>query len=468
MRTVRISDVTLKSKGLPELSFREKMEFVRLLSRLGVDVIEVPEISGSRAETLSLKSIAETVDGSVLAVPVAWDPEKIRETASICKAAAKLRLQIECPASSVQMEYLKHMKGDRLIGSVTEAVRVCRELTDDVELVALDATRAEMPFLSRLITEAAEAGAPLVTISDTAGTMLPAEYATFLKELIEAAPVLSGNVSFAVHVSDALSLSEVCLLAGIECGAAEVKTAIYGTENGSLEKLVSILHAKEEAVGASVRTETVMLQRTADQAAKLFTETTKSLVSRTAEGAQEERIFTKADDLEAFRSEVKRLGYDLFEEDLNRVYTHFLRIAGKKDSVSSKEIDALVASIANEVPPTYVLEDFIINSGNTITATSHMRLRKKGELLEAVAMGDGPVDASFRAIEQIVGTHFELDDFQIRSVTEGHSAMGETVVKLRANGKLYSGHGLSTDIIGSSIRAYLSPLNKIVYEEENL
>ena len=163
---------------------------------------------------------------------------------------------------------------------------------------------------------------------------------------------------------------------------------------------------------------------------------------------------------------VKKLGYDLSEEDGAAVYEAFLRIAARKESVGRKELESIVASAAMQVPPTYRVESYVINSGNIITATAHMKLRRDDRLKEGISTGDGPIDAAFLAIEQIVGHHYELDDFQIQAVTEGREAMGETVVKLRSNGKLYSGRGVSTDIVGSSIRAYVNALNKIVYEED--
>ena len=150
-----------------------------------------------------------------------------------------------------------------------------------------------------------------------------------------------------------------------------------------------------------------------------------------------------------------------------KVYDAFSRIASKKESVGAKELDAIVASAAMQVPPTYKLKDFVINSGNAITATCHLRMEKNGQMLDGLAVGDGPVDASFLAIEQIIGHHYELDEFEMQAVTEGREAMGETVVRLRAaDGKVYSGRGISTDIIGASIDAYVSAVNKIVYEEE--
>ena len=141
-----------------------------------------------------------------------------------------------------------------------------------------------------------------------------------------------------------------------------------------------------------------------------------------------------------------------------------MRVAEKK-TVGSKELEAIVASTALQIPSTYQLVSYVINNGNIISSSAQITLDKAGALMQGVCIGDGPIDAAFLAIDQIIGRHYELDDFQIQSVTEGKEAMGSALVKLRANGKLYSGNGISTDIIGASIRAYLNAVNKIVYEE---
>ncbi len=147
------------------------------------------------------------------------------------------------------------------------------------------------------------------------------------------------------------------------------------------------------------------------------------------------------------------------------MYDAFQRIAAKKHFVSTKELEAIVASAALQVPSTYHIDSYVITCGNTVSAMATVTLERDGKKLQGVCMGDGPIDASFLAIEQIIGHHYELDDFQIQAVTEGREAMGSALVKLRAGGKLYSGNGISTDVIGASIRAYISALNKIVYEE---
>lgn len=151
---------------------------------------------------------------------------------------------------------------------------------------------------------------------------------------------------------------------------------------------------------------------------------------------------------------------------MTKVYAAFCQIADKKESVSYKELDAIVASYAMQVPETYKLDTYVITSGNTISATAHIKLVKNGTPVEGVYIGDGSIDAAFQAIEKITGCHYELDDFQLQAVTEGREAMGQTVVKLRSGAKVYSGRGISTDIVGAGIQAYLSALNKIIYEEE--
>ena len=159
----------------------------------------------------------------------------------------------------------------------------------------------------------------------------------------------------------------------------------------------------------------------------------------------------------------RELSLSIIPEDKELEYV--VLFAEKKHFVGTRELDAIVASVAMQVPATYQLVNYLTNSGNVISASAHITLSKKGQLLEGITIGDGPIDAAFMAIEQIVGHHYDLDDFQIQSVTQGHEAMGTALVRLRNGGKICSGNGISTDIIGASIRAYLNALNKIVYEE---
>ncbi len=152
-------------------------------------------------------------------------------------------------------------------------------------------------------------------------------------------------------------------------------------------------------------------------------------------------------------------------DDVSRNPVAGINTAAKKHFVGTKELDAIIATAAMQVPSTYKLVNYVTNSGSIITATANILIEKDGQQIRGVGIGDGPIDAAFQAIEQIIGHHYELDDFQIQTVTEGRDAMGSALVKLRSGGRVYSGNGISTDIIGAAIRAYISALNKIFYEE---
>ena len=185
-----------------------------------------------------------------------------------------------------------------------------------------------------------------------------------------------------------------------------------------------------------------------------------------SERAKDEEGYTLSshDGMDAVSKAAVHLGYDLSEEDLSKVYDAFRSAAEKKD-LSARELEAIIASVALQVPPPYTIKGFVINSGSQMRATAHIAMEKDGRELRGLCAGDGPIDACFLAIEQIAGTHYELDDFQIQAVTEGREAMGSAFVKLRSGSRLYSGSGISTDIIDAAIHAYVSALNKIAYEE---
>lgn len=469
MSIVRINDASMRQitkSGANKLSFKNKLELAKLLDRLGVSVIELDAVNEIKADSLLIKSIATAVKNSIVAVPVELNKESVGITWNALKSAKKARLVVEAPVSTVQMEYLYHKKPKAVIEAVKETVAYCRECTEDVEFVANDATRSDESFLYDIVKEAVSAGANTVTICDAAGSMLPDEFAEFLERLINNVPEL-GTVTLSVSCSDKLSMANACTVEAVRKGAREVKVAVCSmNETASLPAVVSVLSAKGSEFDAECAVQTVELNRVVRQIEWLcFGEQSKTSPFDSGVRDEDNVILSCHDDISAVLKAVEKLGYELSEEDGNAVWEAFRQIAEHKEQIGSKELDAIVASAAMQVPSTYKLDSFVINSGNIISATAHVTLIKDDKKLDSVALGDGPVDAAFLALEQIAGTHYELDDFQIRSVTRGHEAMGETVVRLRSNGKLYAGRGISTDIIGASIRAYVNALNKIVYEE---
>ena len=469
MREIRISDVTMRRAiGMKEmsLSFKEKLEIAKILDHLGVSTIEVEGIENAKADSLRIKSLASLVRNSALGVPVKLDAENVELVWSALKDAVHPRLIVKAAVSPARMEYVYRKKAGAMLEDVVATIAECRKYTDDVDFIANDATRADGAFLREVVARAIEAGATTVTICDAAGAMLPEEFAEFIRSLQADVPALA-DVTLGISCSDELYMADACAIAGIIEGVGEVKATTYPMDVVSIGRLSKILVDKADACQATTTVRTTELKRAIRS---WICESGRSEYSPFETGvreADESIVLTENDDAEAVKQCVARLGYDLSPEDNAAVYEAFLRVASKKESVGSRELDAIVASAALQVPATYVLDSYVINSGNLIKATANICMRKDGETLQAVCAGDGPIDASFLAIEQIAGQHYELDDFQVNSVTEGQEAMGETVVKLISEGKIYSGRGISTDIIGSSIRAYVNALNKIVYEEQN-
>ena len=467
MNEIRISDITMKQGGQIALSFKEKIELSKLLDRLGVNIIELEPITQSKIDALRIKSIAAAVKNSTLAVSVALNADSVRQTWNALKEAKKARLQVCAPVSPVQMEYLFHKKPEAMLHSIRETIGWCREYCADVEFVADDATRSDATFLYDAVRTAIEAGASTVTVCDTAGAMLPNEFTAFIRGLYANVPELK-NVCLGISCSDGLSMADSCAIAAIRYGAGEIKAAAYRLNMISLPNVAKVLKAKGDVYNAHCTVRTTEMKRITDQIERMCRSGAAPAAAIDAGAGEEDIFLTAHDDIAAVMKVAQRLGYDLSDEDGVHVFEAFRAIAQRKEKVSARELDAIVASAAMQVPPTYILDSFVVTSGNTISATAHLKMHKKDKVLEGVAIGDGPIDAMFRAVEQITGQHFELDDFQIQSVTEGREAMGQTVVKLRSGSKVHSGRGISTDIIGASIRAYINALNKIVYEEETV
>ncbi len=462
MKQIRISDATMKqvSEGFC-LSFKEKIEFSKLLDRLGVDVIELEGIKSPRIDSLRIKSIAAAVSDSTVAVPVELNEESIKSTWSALSPARHPRLQVAAPTSAVQIEYLFHKKPDAMIEAIGAAVRSCAALCGDVEFIANDATRSEQSYLTLALKTAIDAGATTVTLCDTAGTMLPTELADFVKLQYEQLPELA-RVTLGVGCANTISMASASAIAAVASGAGQIRAAAYPIECASLAELARILDAKSDALGAVSSIRTTQLSRIIEQVNWMCQPGKKRVAIGAAEQSESDIFLTAHDDAEAVALAVTRLGYDLSEDDSRKVYNAFLQIAERKERVGLKELDAIVASSAMQVPSTYKLDTYVITSGNTISATAHIKLIKNGQAVEGVYIGDGSIDAAFQAIEKITGCHYELDDFQLQAVTEGREAMGQTVVKLRSGSKVYSGRGMSADIVGAGIQAYLSAINKII------
>lgn len=463
-----ITDVTLQeyaARRESALSFRETLELAKALERLQVNAIGLPPLQNVKADTLLIRTIANAVRGPVLSLPVGYTEESLKAAWNALAGAAHPQLCVSLPVSTVQMEYICHMKAPKLLAAVETLVKAARALCGDVLFMAEDATRADMPFLQTVLKTAIEAGATSVGVRDSVGAMLPDEFAVWVDDLFAAVPALH-EVPLTVQCADALALAAASTLAAIKAGAVGTAVVTEGVFAPSIRSIARIAADKGTACGFTTALNVTEMGRSLQQLGRILS-TRRSETSPFDNGVQAEETelsLTAQADTAAVAAAVRALGYELTPEDDARVYEEFCRVAEKK-AVNTRELEAIVATAAMQVPPTYKLVSFVINSGNQISATAHIKFEKDGRIIEGVSLGDGPIDAAFLAIERIVGRHYELDDFQIQSITQGREAVGSALVKLREGGQLYAGNGISTDIIGASIRAYVNALNKIAYEE---
>ena len=453
MKHIRIADTTLCQGNY---TFKEKIEIARQLEKLGVDVIELPPITEVRHDTLLVRTMASFVKNATLSVAAGVTAESIDLAAAALEGAAKPQIRIELPVSPVGMEYTCHKKADKMLAWIAEAVAAAKAKGVAVEFVALDATRADDGYLQAALTAAIDAGADSVAVCDNAGTRLPDDFAAYIREV-------AVNVPLSVACDNKNGLACACAILAVQQGAAGVKTAIGG-DAVDLSTFATMVQNCGNTYGFACGVRYTEMSRIIQQIGWITDPTRNEKPASVSASAEDGIRLDAKDDSTAVSAAVARLGYDLSEEDTIRVYEEFCRVAEKK-TVTAKELDAIVASVAMQVPATYQLVNYVINSGNIISASAQITLEREGKSLQGVCIGDGPIDAAFRAIDQIIGHHYELDDFQIQAVTEGKEAVGKAVIKLRANGRLYSGSGISTDILGASLRAYLNAVNKIIYEE---
>ncbi|MBQ6625284.1 MAG: hypothetical protein IIX39_05650 [Clostridia bacterium] len=458
MKKIKIADSTL-CRNDNSFSFKEKIEIARQLEKLSVDVIELPEIKNSKTDTLLIRTISSFVKNSTLCVAAGSTAESINEAANALNNAQNKKIRIELPVSPVGMEYFSHKKAPKMLEWIEKTVSYAKEKVQDVEFSMLDASRAEPEFLMEAIKSAEKAGATSICFCDSAGQMLPDDFAGLVEKISNAT---SCQLSVSCCDNNGLACGDALL--AVKKGASCVKTAVEG-DIVELETFSTMIKNCGENFGISSDIKYTELNRIIKQV-KRITDSVKNSKNSISVSESDKTVIKldKNDEIQDVIAATKILGYDLSEEDSLKVYEEFQRVAEKKN-VGAKELDAIVASAALQVPETYKIISYVINNGNIISSSAQITLEKDGETMQGICIGDGPIDAAFNAIEKITGSNFELDDFQVQSVTEGKEAMGSALVKLRYDGKIYSGNGISTDIIGAAVRAYINAVNKISYEE---
>ncbi len=461
MKKLSTTDITLKKLSMERevaLLFREKTAIAACADLLGADAVELAPIKNLREDTIVYKTISQNIQNASVAIPVGFDIDRVKDAWECIKDAKKPRLQVELPTSTVQMEYTYHIKADKMITKIGELVKAAKSFCDDVEFSALDATRADADFIVNAAKEAEKNGAGIITLCDDAGASLPEEIAALVKMVKEAV-----SIPVYVQVSDRINMGVASAFAAIKEGADGIKCAMAGKDALITGEFSDAVVACSAQLGAETGLNNTKIHASIDD---MLASINHDVYENEKTVSDKKKILLDADStLDQIANFAKVLGYDLSESDIGNVYKALMQVCEKKDAVGAKEFEALVASSAMQAPSTYHLESYTTNSSNVTGSMSQVTLKCNDEIICGVSTGDGPIDSAFRAIEQCIGYHYELDDFQVQSVTEGKEALGSAVVRLRNNGKLYSGNGISADIVAASIRAYVNALNKIVFEE---
>lgn len=500
-KKIKIFDTTLRdgeqSPGC-SMNLKEKVQMAKQLERMKVDIIEAGFAISSPGDFTSVRTVAETIKESVVASLARTTKEDIDRAWEAVSVAAQPRIHTFIATSPIHMEYKLNLTPDQVVEQAAAMVKYAKNYCGDIEFSAEDATRSDPAFLARIFSEVIKAGATTINIPDTVGYTTPDEFYDFLIKVRELCPPLD-HVDISVHCHNDLGLGVANSLAAIKAGAVQVETTINGigerAGNAAMEELVMALATRRDIYKAETNIITTEIMR----ASKLLTTITgvkvqpnKAIVGENAfaheAGIHQHGVLKNKETYEimtpesvgltknsmvlgkhsgkhALRSKAKELGFDLTEEALERAFNKFKEIADKKKRIYDGDIEALLSKEALQVPRTYQMKSFVINSGNGITSTAVVEVIKEDKTIEKVARGDGPIDAAFQAIGKIVGRNLKLEDYQLHSVSEGIDALGDAFVKITSNGKSYAGRGLSTDVIEASIHAYINAVNKMIYEE---
>ena len=461
MKKINITDITLKKLSedrAVSLLFREKSAIANCADAIGVDAIELPAIKSVREDTIVYKTIAQNVQNAVLAIPVGFNSEDIAVAWECVKDAKKPRLQVELPVSTIQMEYTYHIKQAKMLEKIIELIKSAKAVCADVEFSALDATRADEDFLISAVKEAEANGATLVTICDDAGISTPDDIAALVAKVKGAL-----NIPVYAQVSDKINMAVSSAFSAIKNGADGLKCTMVGKETLMTGEVSDAINTCGAQIDAEIKLNNTKIHSSIEG---ITANICHDAYDNEAKASEEQNILLDSDSsIAQVASAAAVLGYELSDSDIGNVYKALKQVCDKKGAVGAKEFEAVIASSAMQAPSTYHFEAYTTTSSNVSSSMSQVTLKCNDELICGVSNGDGPIDSAFRAIEQCIGHHYELDDFQVQSVTEGKEALGSALVRLRNNGKLYSGNGTSTDIIAASIRAYINALNKIVFEE---
>lgn len=497
-KQIKIFDTTLRDgEQAPgcSMNIEEKIEVAKQLERMKVDIIEAGFAISSPGDFESVKAIAGAVKDCTVASLARATKKDIDAAYEAVKGAADPRIHTFLATSHVHMKYKLKMTPEEVLDCTFKMVRYSKDYCSNVEFSAEDAMRSDPQFLARVVETAIKAGANVVNIPDTVGYATPDEMYAMIQFLRDTVPNID-KAEISVHCHNDLGMAVANSLSAVKAGATQLECAVNGigerAGNAALEELVMAVKTREKFFEATCNVDTTQIYRTSrmvytiigqvapinkaivgsnafaheagiHQHGVMAEKTTYEIMSPESIGLlQNKMVLGKHSGRHAFESRLSELGYQLNAEELDRYFEEFKKLCDRKKAINDNDLEALVNN-RTQINPVYKLVGFDVHTGNSASSTCVVRLEKDDEVLEEVSLGDGPIDAAYNAIDKIVGaTSHTLENYSIHSVSEGQDALGEVIVKLKINDKTVTGRGLSTDVIESSILAYLNGINKLV------
>ncbi|MGQ9572582.1 MAG: 2-isopropylmalate synthase [Dehalococcoidia bacterium] len=497
---VLIFDTTLRdgeqSPGVA-LNVKDKLEIARALERLGVDIIEAGFPASSPGDLEAVAAIAKEVRGSIIAGLGRAVPSDVDACWEAVRHAAQPRIHVFLSSSDIHLMHQLAKNKEEVREMARTMVARAKKYCPDVEFSPMDATRSDPNYVYQLVEECIDAGATTVNIPDTVGYAIPEEFEAFIRSIFEKVPNIHKAV-VSVHCHNDLGLAVANSLAAIRAGARQVECTINGigerAGNASLEEIVMAIRTRGDLFGLSTNIDTTQLMRTSRLVSDLTglpVQPNKAIVGANAfrhqSGVHQHGILKLLETYEIMdardvglprggilvlnknsgrhgvKARLEELGFELSEEELNRVFAAFKELADKKGEIDDRDLEALVADERRTFEELYHLELLQVSCGNQLVPTATVRLiAPDGHILVDTATGTGPVDAAFKAINRLVGVPNTLTEFAVKSVTEGIDAIGEVTVRIESGEYTYTGRGGDTDIVVASAKALLNALNRLL------
>jgi 2-isopropylmalate synthase len=492
---VIIFDTTLRDgEQVPgcQLNTIEKIEVARALEALGVDVIEAGFPVSSPGDFKSIVEISKAISNPVICALTRAVKKDIEVAAESLQYAKRKRIHTGIGTSPLHIQYKIKTTPDEIIRRAADAVKYAKKFVEDVEFYAEDAGRSENEFLANVMEAVIKEGATVVNIPDTTGYCLPEEYGSKIRYLKENVPNIHKAI-ISTHCHDDLGLATANTMMGIINGARQVEVTINGigerAGNTSLEEIAMIIKSHHDL---KVRTDinTKLIYNTSRLVSTLMSmpvQANKAIVGKNAfahsSGIHQDGVLKKRENYEiidpvdvgiressiiltarsgraALNHRLELLGFNLGKDELDDIYHRFLLLADKKKEIKDEDIKILAGAVF-QGEKSLKLENLQVTCGKALIPMATVGIKINGELHYATSTGNGPVDAAFSAVKQLISKTVHLEEFLIQAITRGSDDVGKVHIQVEHNGKIYYGFSANTDIITASVEAFIDALAKI-------